>query len=126
MKVSFDIDKYCKILYIFIKYQKTPKDYSRFGSTVHNFFFKYSPNLNGWYKKWPFEHRLALGFISFTFVNANLKKFMPIFIKNFNKILQSSLSNFMNKTFESRPNFIPFCLVRELNLLHCMNIAITY
>jgi hypothetical protein len=112
MKSSFDIDKYCKILYIFIKYQKTPKDYSGFGSTVYNFFQIFSQS--GWLvENWLFEHILDIGFISFTFVHANQTKFMPIFIKNLNKILQSSLSNFMNKTFESRPNFIPFCLVRE-------------
>ncbi len=66
MKVLFDIDKYCKILYIFIKYQKTPKDYSRFGSTVYHFFQIYSQS--GWLvEKMAFWHILAIGVISFTF-----------------------------------------------------------
>ncbi len=33
---------------------------------------------------------------------------------------------FFNSTFQSRPNFIPFSLVREQNLSLCTNIEVTY
>ncbi len=73
-----------------------------------------------------FEKRQKHVFILFTFVQTNWTKFMPTFVKTFNKIWWESLKDFMNSLFPYRPNLLPTDLVHEQNHLHCMNIAVTY
>ncbi len=36
------------------------------------------------------------------------------------------MKDFLNSTFQSRPNFIPFCLAHEQNLSLCRNVTVTY
>ncbi len=71
------------------------------------------------------QHKLILGFILLTFIHAKWMKFKPTFVRNFNKIWMESLKDFLNTTFWSFPNFEPFHLVNEHNLLLCMNITLT-
>jgi hypothetical protein len=77
------------------------------------------------YAEGHFERMCALDLISLTFAYTKWVKSKPTFVQTFNEVGRYFSKVFIAKTFISIRNFVPFCLIRNPNLLLCMNIADT-
>jgi len=109
-KWSFNIIYYCEISLTFIKFCQNLSTFI----IIHLILQKTDRFLLNWLVSF---FKYSLNFVYFCPCHVKWTKFIATFIITLIKIWQSSSKDFLNSTFQSRPNFILLCINNKIQIL---------